>query len=139
MADLFKFGCWSFSFIVLAHLSSRSYFLLELLWGTVLLGTVWLSLRSDQLLALGYSHLIAYSLYALATFWTVRRQLNIRLERGNTLLLLMLGLSCSVVVLRETWSVLEAVSIVLVLIWLIMGVRYLRHTLLERNTFRGIS
>ena len=125
MADALKLGCWAFSFIVLSHLSGRHYFLLELVWGIILLFTVVLALRTDNLLMLGYSHLIAYGFYASVTFWMVRKNLNVRLEYNNVMILLALLFSSAIVLFKSYNSTFGIISVVLIVIWLTLSLGYL--------------
>lgn len=97
IGDLFKFASWTMSFAILARCTSAVYFLVESIGGVVTLATTWLAVRWFGLPGLGISFVATYVLYYLVVWVVIRRQVSLRWERNNKLMLLA-GIAATMVI-----------------------------------------
>jgi PST family polysaccharide transporter len=88
IGDLFKFSCWTMTFVILASLGSRVYFWTECFGGAVLLFGSWLGMHLLGLAGLGIAFLAAGGSACLLCSIVLRRAIGLRWSAGNKLLFL---------------------------------------------------
>jgi PST family polysaccharide transporter len=97
IGDLFKFSGWTMSFVILARMSGKAFFLTELFGGALLLLGSWLGMRWFGLAGLGMAFMIA-AIASCALAWLVlRRNMGMRWSGQNKLLFLTFALAMIVV------------------------------------------
>ena len=91
IADIFKLAAWTMSFVIMARLGGRIYFLTELCAGGLLLMTSWLGMRTYGVAGVGMAFL-ATSAFACALGWAVLwRNMRLKWTRSNLVLFLLLA------------------------------------------------
>lgn len=73
IGDIFKFSSWTMSFAILARCGSLTYFITELIGGTVTLMSTWIAVRWFGLSGLGISFLVSYIVYYAVVWVFIRR------------------------------------------------------------------
>jgi antigen flippase len=91
IGDLFKFSSWTMSFVIMAQLGGRTFFLTELAGGGMLLATSWFGMERWGLPGLGIAFLVT-SACACALNWLVLwRSTKLRWTRQNAVLFVLLA------------------------------------------------
>lgn len=85
MGDLFKLWSWALSFIVLARSGSRTFFAIEAISGTALLGGSIVGIRLLGVQGLGVAYLGTLILYLGVVWFVVRREIGFRFSASNAI------------------------------------------------------
>lgn len=88
LGDVLKVAAWPMGFILLARSANRAFFLTELLWNAVYVGSVALLLPAIGLAATGAAFIIGYVFYTAMIYFVVARLQGFRPTRRVVLLLL---------------------------------------------------
>lgn len=97
IGDLFKFGTWTLSFVIMARLGSKLFLLTELAGGSMLLATSWFGMQLWGLPGLGIAFLVT-GIFAFTLFWALLRyQIRLRWTRENMIFFLILAAAMAVV------------------------------------------
>ena len=97
IGDLFKFSCWTMSFVILASLGSTTFFWTEFFGGALLLAGSWLGMHFLGLAGLGIAFLVTSAAMCLLCWLVLRRALGLRFWRGNVLLFLAFAAAMAIV------------------------------------------
>ena len=97
IGDLFKFSCWTMSFVILASLGSTSFFWTEFFGGSLLLVGSWLGMHFLGLTGLGLAFLVTSAAMCVLCWAVLRRALGLRFSAGNILLFLVFAAAMAIV------------------------------------------
>lgn len=96
IGDLFKFATWTMSFVIMARLSSLTFFLTEFVSGGVLLAASWFGMRLWGLPGLGIAFL-ASGVFAFLMEWCLLAfRINLRWTRENIVLFVIVATAMAV-------------------------------------------
>jgi O-antigen/teichoic acid export membrane protein len=84
IGDIFKFGAWTMSFVILARSGSLVFFCIELVGGSCLLLFSWLGMRWFGLVGLGVGFLLCTVIYYLVCWVILRRDIGLRWRKENS-------------------------------------------------------
>lgn len=103
IGDILKFSSWTMSYVVLARCSSATYFLTELVWGSIVFVASWAGIQWLGLSGLGIAYLTSYGVYYLMVRWIVHRDIGLTWTASNKWLLVgLLGAALSIRMLTGT-------------------------------------
>ncbi|MBV8686779.1 MAG: oligosaccharide flippase family protein [Alphaproteobacteria bacterium] len=98
LGDLFKFPLWAMSYVIMARLHPRAFFLTELLGGSMLLVLSWFAMQRWGLTGLGVAFLVNAFLMFLVEWAILRVRIGLRWTRDNALLLAALVAAMALVI-----------------------------------------
>lgn len=88
IGDVFKLISWTMSFVILIRSSSLTYFMTEAFAGISLVAASWAGMHLFGLQGIGIAFLVSYASYSVLVWSVVRRQIGLRLDSQNILLIL---------------------------------------------------
>lgn len=97
IGDLFKFATWTMSFVVMARLGGRTFFLTEFAGGTLLLLSSWLGMVIWGLPGLGIAFLVTGACVFLLYWAVLWHRMVLRWNRANVVLFACLAAAMAVV------------------------------------------
>jgi len=88
IGDIFKFSCWTMSYIILAHSRATTYLFVESVGGMSLLFTTYAGVSLFHFAGLGIGFLASYVIYFVVVWLVARREIALQLSLQNRKLIL---------------------------------------------------